>query len=251
MSLHNKSASISKSQLKKIKVLLIGNSQMGCYDLPQMLAVMTQSAPATHSGLDITACVAGGMGLKKFWESGEGKDTPKNMISADRFDYVIIQEIYNANSDDFNEYAKKFVAIIEERGAKSIVLATASITKYYNEKFSFPRDTIAFNDMQVEFGKKHSVEIATAGYAWLRYLGNNPTEDEVLALYHDDKGHPGAKGTYIYACLLYAYFTKCSPVGLISEFPNIREGITIAAVEAEKLQQAAWEQYQADVIDGR
>ena len=152
--------------------------------------------------------------------------------------------IYSTGVEDFGEYAKKFADIIREVEAEPIVFATASITKHYNENFSFPESTIAFNEMQLDFGKKYSVPVVDAGYAWLRYLGDNPTEEAVLRLYHKDKGHPGSSGTYLYSCLLYAYTTKCSPVGLVSKFPNIRDGIAI--VDAETLQHVAWEQYQDD-----
>ena len=67
-----------------------------------------------------------------------------------------------------------------------------------------------------------------------------------LDLYDKDKGHPGAKGTYIYACLLYAVLTGFSPEGLRCEFPNIRGGVSIPGEEAAKMQKAAWEQYEKD-----
>jgi hypothetical protein len=77
----------------------------------------------------------------------------------------------------------------------------------------------------------------------MKYLGANPSEAQLLDLYDPDKGHPGPKGTYIYACLLYACITGLNPAGLTSEFKDIRDGIFITKDEAEKMQKAAWEQY--------
>ena len=81
----------------------------------------------------------------------------------------------------------------------------------------------------------------------MKYLGSEPTEEQMLDLYHKDKGHPGAKGTYIYACLLYAVITNKTPEGLVREFPTIKGGIVIPKDEATKMQKAAWEQYQESV----
>ncbi len=101
--------------------------------------------------------------------------------------------------------------------------------------------------MQVSFGKISGITVAAAGYAWMKYLGPNPSEEQLLDLYHKDKGHPGYKGSYIYACLLYAVITDKNPVGLTSKFPNNvianGSGILIGKEEAAKMQKAAWDQY--------
>ena len=67
--------------------------------------------------------------------------------------------------------------------------------------------------------------------------------EQRLDLYDKDKGHPGTKGSYIYACLLYTAITGLNPEGLAHEFKNIRGGISIPKDEALKMQKAAWEQY--------
>jgi hypothetical protein len=159
----------------------------------------------------------------------------------------VIQELYNIEREPFEEYAIKFDDEIKKAGSKTILFATANVTKYYSPKFSYPDSFKALNQMQVELAKKRGIPVAAAGYAWMKYLGPNPTEEQMLDLYDKDKGHPGAKGTYIYACLLYAVITGKTPEGLVSEFPNIKGGIVIPKDEALKMQKAAWEQYQENV----
>ena len=43
-----------------LKVLFIGNSQMQCYDLPQMVKIMSESAPADRPRVTIGRALLGG-----------------------------------------------------------------------------------------------------------------------------------------------------------------------------------------------
>ena len=97
--------------------------------------------------------------------------------------------------------------------------------------------------MQLAFGKDLGIAVAAAGYAWMQYLGDQPSKGQLLDLYHKDMGHPGKKGTYIYACLLYAAITGKNPEGLSFEFPDI-PGDAISNDEAIRMQRAAWNQWQ-------
>lgn len=225
-----------------LKVLFIGNSQMQCYDLPQMIRVMSESAPAERSRIEIGRALFGGKGLKGLWEL-EGPKSPRAMISAGKWDYVVIQEIYNGKPPEFDDYATKFDDEIRKAGSKTILLATASVTQHYGRSFHYPESFTRLNDMQIALGKKKRIPVAAAGYAWMKYLGPEPTDEQLLDLYHQDRGHPGGKGTYLYACLLYAVITGKTPEGLASEFKTIRGGVSIPREEAARMQKAAWEQY--------
>jgi len=240
----------SVSAQPPLKVLFIGNSQMQCYDLPQMIQVMSESAPAGSPRIAVGRALFGGRDLKGQWEAGEGQGSPRATIAADKWDYVVIQEIFNAKEGPFQDYATRFDDAIRKAGSKTILFATASVTKYYSASYHYPDSFKRLNDMQISFGKKRGIPVAAAGYAWMKYLGPSPPEERMLDLYHKDKGHPGAKGTYIYACLLYAVITGRTPEGLTSEFKNIRSGIAIPKEEAAKMQKAAWEQHQEDIARG-
>jgi len=175
------------------------------------------------------------------------KSSQQDMIATEKWDYVVIQEIFNARAKEFQDYAAKFDDLIRQSGSKTILFATANVTEYYSASFRYPDAFKKLNDMQLSFGKTRGIPVAAAGYAWMKYLGPNPSEKQRLDLYHPDKGHPGPKGTYIYACLLYAVITGKTPEGLTSEFPNLRSGITIAKQEAMNMQKAAWQVYQEAV----
>jgi len=233
-----------------MKVLLMGNSQMGAYNLPRMLRVMSASAPKDHPRLKIGEAIFGGATLKTHWEKGEGQGTPRAMISKGKWDYVVIQEIFCVNKPgfkaEFDKYATLLDRAIRKAGAKTILFATANITQLYKpgyKDYRYPDSFKKLNDMQLRFGKKHGIPVAAAGYAWIKYLGNNPSKKKLLDLYHNDKGHPGGKGSYIYTCLLYAVLTGKNPAGLAREFKDIQGGFSIPKKEALKMQQVAWEQY--------
>lgn len=233
-----------------LKVLFVGNSQMQCYDLPQMIQVMSESAPPGNPRIASGRALLGGKGLKGYWDA-EGPKAPRAMIAADKWDYVVIQEILNAKEAEFRDYAARFDREIKKAGSKTVLFATASVTEHYHASYHYPEAFKRLNEMQVVFGKQQRVPVAAAGYAWMKYLGPHPSEKQLLDLYHKDKGHPGPKGTYLYACLLYAVITGKSPDGLTSEFKNLRGGITIAKEEAASMQKAAWEQYQENLPGNR
>ncbi len=230
-----------------LKVLFIGNSQMQCYDLPQMIKIMSESAPAASPRIAIGRALIGGKGLKGFWEAGEAQGSPRGMIREEKWDYVVIQEIFNAKEQEFQDYATRFDNEITDAGSTTILFATANVTQYYSAGYRYPEAFQKLNDMQILFGREKKLPVAAAGYAWMKYLGPNPSEKQLLDLYHQDKGHPGAKGTYIYACLLYAVITGKTPVGLTSEFKSIRGGIAMTKEEAANMQKAAWEQRQENI----
>jgi hypothetical protein len=234
-----------------LNVLFIGNSQMQCYDLPQMVKIMSESAPAGSPRISVGRALLGGKGLKGYWEAGEGQGSPRAAIAAGKWDYVVIQEIYSAKEEAFQDYATKFDDAIKKAGSKTILFATANVTEYYSASYRYPDAFTRLNGMQVSFGQKQRIPVAAAGYAWMKYLGPNPAQKQILDLYHKDKGHPGAKGTYIYACLLYAVITGRTPEGLTAEFKNIRGGIAIPSKEAASMQKAAWKQYEESTQGSR
>ena len=234
---------------QSLNVLFIGNSQMSHYDLPTMLHIMAESASPDRPRIEVGRAIVGGKSLKSHWESGTGEGTPRGMIADGKWDYVVIQDIYahlgnKPSPQVFEDYATRFDHSVKQAGSKMIILATASVTEFTINTYRYPDSFKELNDMQIAFAKKTGIPVAAAGYAWIKYLGPSPTLEQRLDLYDKDKGHPGGKGTYIYACLLYAVMTGLNPEGLPYEFKNIRGGISIPKDEALRMQKAAWEQYQ-------
>jgi hypothetical protein len=242
----------------QVNVLFIGNSQLGVYDgttgtriwdLPGIIKKLSESAPASFPRVAPVIQLVGGASLKKFWEMGEDPGTARYMIKSGKWDYVVIQEIFNAEEKEFEKYADLFDEAIRKAGAKTVLFATASVTKHYKSfPLPFPDATKKLNDVQLSFGREKGIIVAAAGYAWLKYLGKNPSEEEILNLYAKDRGHPGYKGSYIYACLLYTVLTGKNPAGLTSSFkyPDNSGSIIIDNKEAMKMQKASWKQYKVD-----
>ncbi|MHC4871974.1 MAG: hypothetical protein ACYTFY_09020 [Planctomycetota bacterium] len=226
-----------------MKVLFIGNSQMRSQNLPDMIQKLSESAPEDFPRIESCPYAAGGKTLKLHWEAGEEGDKPRALIKKGGWDKVVIQEIYSAPEDEFRKYAELFDNAVKEAGSQTIFFATANVTPFYREEFTFPQSFKDLNDMQIKLGREKNIPVAPAGYAWLKYLGENSSEEELLDLYAEDRGHPGFKGSYIYACLLYAVLTGKTPVGLTSKLTG-KDGETLTEEEALKMQQAAWEQYQ-------
>jgi len=223
-----------------VKVLFLGNSQMYVCDVPRMIEVMAESAPPGRPRIEATKSLVSGASLRLHW------DNRGTRIETGGYDHVVIQEIYNNGDPEFSLYADRFHDLITRCGAKTILFATASVTEFYSPDCSFPASTVRLNAMQIAFGRARGVRVAAAGYAWIRYLGPSPSKEQIWDLYATDRGHPGAKGSYIYACLLYACLTGHDPTGLTGEFKDIGGGIAIDKDEARMMQKAAWEQYLAD-----
>jgi hypothetical protein len=227
----------AKTKPKELQVLFIGNSQIYYNDLPRTVEALSESAPAERPRIKADRFVSGGASLERLWNAGEGKGTARAKIAEKKWDFVIVQEIYNVKPEAINKYAPLFQEAIQKNGSRTVLLSTASVSQMYPKGFE------DLHDMHIALGKKLQVPVAAAGKAWLIYWGDKPTEEQRLALYDRDKAHPGQKGSYIYACTLYAVLTGQSPMGLSHRIPKQAED-TVTAAEAKHFQEAAWKVHQ-------
>jgi len=222
---------------KVLDVLFIGNSQIFYNDLPRTVEALGESAPADRPRIRAERFLAGGASLNRFWNAGDGKGTARAKIAEKKWDFVILQDIYFVKPDAFNKYATLFHELIHKNGSRTVLFCTAGVSAQY------PKGVQELHEMHTALGKKLQVAVAAAGKAWLSCWGETPTAEERLTLYHADKAHPGVKGSYIYACTLYAAVTGQSPVGLTNRIPKQPED-TVTAAEARKFQEAAWRVHQ-------
>ena len=139
--------------------------------------------------------------------------------------------------DKRRQNALRFHELIREHGAKTILFSTANTSTRY------PKGFHDLHEMNVALGKKLQVPVAAAGKTWLAYWGDDSSPEQRLALYDPDKGHPGKKGSYIYACSLYAALTGHSPVGLTNHVLDWPDD-TVSAAEAKTFQETAWRVHQ-------
>jgi hypothetical protein len=239
-----------------LKVLFLGNSQLRKCNVPLIIEQLSASAPADYPRIVAGHANMGGGELIEHWNAGLGLDeqTSREKIMGEKWDYVVIQEHYKAGYNGaytkrFKAYATMLFRTIKTSDAKPILFATANCSPYTGRGskgyYEFPGSFKKLNDVQIDLGKERGIPVAAAGYAWLKYLGPNPTKEQLLDLYDKDMGHPGHKGSYIYACLLYAVITGKSPVGLTANFKAGRsQKFTLLQDEAARMQKVAWEQYQ-------
>lgn len=222
---------------KPIRVLFVGNSQVYYNDLPGIVEALAESAPKDAPRIKAERAVVGGASLESHWNRGTGKGTARAKIAEEKFDYVILQDIYFTKPESLGKYARQFHDLISQNGGKTVLFCTATISTLSNKDFQ------AMHDMHIALGKELKVPVAAAGSAWLTYWGDSPTPEQRLALYDKDKAHPGKKGSYIYACSLYALLTGQNPMGLTHRLPKQPEE-TITPAEAKQFQEAAWKVHQ-------
>src|SRR5665213_878271 len=117
-----------KTTSKELHVLFIGNSQIYYNDLPHTVEALAASAPADRPRIKSDRFVPGGASLESLWNKGDGKGTARAKIQEQKWDFVIVQEIYNAKPESFNKYAPLFHELIQKTGAKTVLFCTASIS---------------------------------------------------------------------------------------------------------------------------
>ena len=228
---------------KPIRVLFVGNSQFYYNNLHKIVEALAESAPKDRPRIFTDArpsdrAVAGGATLESHWKRGTGKDTARGKLAEEKWDFVILQDYtYVTSKENFAQYARLFHDVIRQNGAKTVLFSTASFPK------QIPKSFLDVNERHVTVARELKVPVAAGGKAWLAYWGDDPTTEQILDLYDKDKGHPGPKGSYLYACTLYPILTGHSPVGLTHRIPNQPEK-TISPVEAKRLQEAAWRVHQ-------
>lgn len=233
---------LSVNATNNIRVLFVGNSQTDFWNLPATVEALAKSAPGDRPRITVGKAIVNNTGLEGIWNSGYSFRTPRTKIKFGNWDYIVIQEAFAASGEDFKKYALLFHELIKEKKAKTILFATASINELYPDGFK------RIYDMNLALSKELGVPLASGGYAWLKYWGTNPTLEDRLYLYASDRMHPGERGSYIYACTLYAAITGLSPIGLTHEIPHFSRG-TVTPEKAYAFQLAAWNQYLEDNLN--
>ncbi|MBL8828436.1 MAG: hypothetical protein JNM18_15750 [Planctomycetaceae bacterium] len=216
-----------------LKVLLIGNSQCPTIVGKKLLENLAAS-DAGGRPIVVGGCVKGGASLRSHWEAGEEPKSARAMITGEKWDFVVLQDIYNVQAPAFQPYARKFHELIQQTGARTVLFGTASILSDYPQGFERQ------HTLHVDMGKELGVPVVDASYAYIRYFGKEPSTERLESLFAKDRAHPGLWGSYMYACGIYSVLTGRSPVGLAAP-------TEIPADVAKTLQETAWAQHQATV----
>ncbi len=220
---------------KVLTVLFIGASHTQQWEVPYMLEVLADSAPAGRPRIAAGGFLRGGTGISTFWEEGDGPDTARARIQAEPWDYVVFETYpFHQGRDVVNRYAAEFATLIREARAVPVMLEQAWTFKTYPASLRYNHAAL------MALGKRRRIPVAPVGLAWMTLLGPRSTRAQRLALYHPDLVHYSRKGAYLAACTLYATLTGSNPAGLTHEIPSLApDGIT--PEDAAACQAAAWQ----------
>ncbi len=228
------------------RTLFVGNSQIRWHDLPRLVSEISRSSGAGDAAsIEGEAFVRSGASLRQLLLHGDesGRDL-NEALAVGRYDTVVIAESFRLFDRPDDGYPAKFVAdattivsAARASGARPVLYATPYAERAGHEGF---REMAA---PQLELGGSLGVPVATGGLAWLRVWQALPDVD----LYDLDRSHPGFRGSYIAALVLYATITRLNPVGLSHHYDGFwsdtRRSITLD--EAAVFQHAAWAEYLA------
>lgn len=222
---------------KFLTVLFIGASHTQVWKIPQIVETLSTSAPAGRPRIIAGEFTRGGTMINQFWEDGAGPGTARDRIAADPWDYLVMETFFTMSQDDLVKYGTLFINLIRSQNGRPVIYESP-----VNYSQPYPDAFQKFHDKNTALGKTLKAPVAPSVYAWMLYLGPNPTPEQRLALYHADAVHTSKKGAYMAACCIYSAVTGLSPVGLTHAIPSFAPD-GISKEEAETFQKIAWEAY--------
>lgn len=230
---------------KRLRTLVVGNSQIYFWNLPKILSDVSASAPAACPRIDAEGFTQGGQNLHHLWTHGDslGRNLPAH-IRDGRYDVIVIAESIDLVEPakargEFETYASAIIDAARAAGSQPVLYATPYPDQPERSAF------VGMAVPQLALGHERSVPVAAGGLAWLRVWQVLPEID----LHHPDHAHPGFNGSYVSALVIYAVVTKATPVGLTGSPPiECYRGACakpMTAHEVSVFQQAAWREARA------
>jgi hypothetical protein len=206
-------------------VLMIDNSYTYFNNLPRLLEQMGLSDQPPRR-LRCAMITEGGATLEKHWAQGKALKA----IERGGWDFVVLQEQSTlgvtylvqgqpriTESSSYVTYARRFDAAIRKAGARTVLFA------FWARENAPEEDRNALAYYHFRAAKDLEARVAPVGLAWQAVRKRDPH----IALYIDDHSHPGAEGSYLAACVVYAAcFGKApaAPPLAITGKPITREG---------------------------
>lgn len=210
-----------------LKVLFIGNSFTGASYLP---TVLQEIAIANGKKISIKAEIQNGTSLYQHWDTG----TAQQKISAEKWDYVILQDS-SASAFEHPEktikYGVLFTELVEKQGAKPLLFNTWSYkgipswieNKQYAEireefKKFVPHMYQKTNALYQQIANKSNSDIVPVGQVWKAMNEINSS----LNLHAKDQSHPSPTGTYLTAVVFYKALFNEAPKTLPTKLKTQR-----------------------------
>ena len=214
-----------------LRILFIGNSMTYVQDLPSLL---TNLASLNGKTIITAQNTPGG-----YYLSDHVTDPVSLSLMAQGFDYIVVQEQSGGNIQPANPCCPwRPIGIIDSIAKANCSKILLYATPGYPETYSGSVEP--YEDMQAEIIYKYTnaarsvrASYLPTAHAFRDIINNYPAISEMWASPTDY--HPGIKGQYLHACVLYSALYNESALG--SPAPV---GISIS--EANMLQQTAWNQ---------
>jgi tetratricopeptide (TPR) repeat protein len=222
---------LTASTDKPLKVLFIGSSHTLRENMPELVTQLAASAPADRPRILAGDYVYMGTNIITFWNAGDGPQTARGVIAAEPWDVVVFEAFYNVKAAEMAQYGGQFVDVIRKRGARPVIYESP-----LPKAQPYPDRFMQFHNETMAAATALRVPVGPGVLAWMRRLGDQPTEAQFAEVYADWI-HAAPRGAYLNACCLYAAITGASPVGLYHP-------ANMSAEDAATLQQIAWQAYQ-------
>jgi hypothetical protein len=214
-----------------LRILFIGNSMTYVQDLPSLL---TNLASLNGKTIITAQNTPGG-----YYLSDHVTDPVSLSLMAQGFDYIVVQEQSGGNIQPASPCCPwRPIGIIDSIAKANCSKILLYATPGYPETYSGSVEP--YEDMQAEIIYKYTnaarsvrASYLPTAHAFRDIINNYPAISEMWASPTDY--HPGIKGQYLHACVLYSALYNESALG--SPAPV---GISIS--EANMLQQTAWNQ---------
>lgn len=215
------------------RILFIGNSYTGFWDLPGTIARMVNTG---ERGLTIETdrSIMPGKGLKDHWARGEAAQ----MIRTGKYDYVVLQEYRFWSAEEHHQIlqiARNFNEVIRASGAKPLLYCTWARKVPVAESAAEQKRV---TDGYGRVARELDAAVIPVGPAW--QVAKEQGQELNLMMYEDAAFHPTLYSAYLSACVFYGELTGQSPEG----HPLTMIGQQRQPIESEIarfLQRVAWE----------
>jgi hypothetical protein len=196
-----------------IRVLFVGNSHTYTDDLPGLIRGLVEN---TKGAKPFISCQStpGGYTLERHWTDGQ----VVSLLQQAQWDYVVFQEQSQRPSFSAAQRQRQmdpYVRQLKEAivAAQATPLLFMTWAHHQGDIRNNPEDTYWRMQQRIQegyqaLGRSFSIEVISVGIAWEKALRS----DQSLALWDPDGSHPGLKGSYLAACVFYAYLYQRSPV---------------------------------------
>jgi hypothetical protein len=194
-----------------VQVLFIGNSYTFVNNMPEMFASLVRDA-GYNVRVEMTA--TGGWTLADHVASQE----TRKLIAEGTWDYVVLQEqsvipsVAQRRTTEMSPAARVLVDQIHAAGGQPLLFMT------WGRRDGLPDygfDNFTSMQAQLQSGYTKVAEsldtaVVPVGLAWQRRF----EENSAISLWDSDGSHPSVEGSYLTACVFYAFIVEESPIGL-------------------------------------